>query len=250
MGAPIDGQRNLKKPYANRGFQTPYSQVRNSVDPNPPPPSSYSTTTHAATSVHREGMTSPVQQTPVRSRFSDRDALRAYNYNITPWHLYPKADSANIIDRQKKATGTLGGTVGDTADILTVYLTDTGTASNNFLSSASGRAGTPTMEFYRIKKFGHALLNGETGITYQLIVDGEIALDWVDFQLSPSAPYNDLWVFENPIVVKNSLVFRAYRSTAGSAYDFSTSGNEVDAVIVGWSEQYTASAETSHPLVE
>ena len=135
MADPLKGQRNLKQPYRNKGFQTPYSLVGDAVDPNPPPPSSYSTTTHVATSAHREGLTSPVQQRPVRSRFGDRSALMRYNNLITPWHLYPKADSANIIDRQKKNTGTVLD--GASADIFAVYLTDSG-ASQTGATSATG----------------------------------------------------------------------------------------------------------------
>ena len=87
MGEPTNGQRNLKQPYRNKGFQIPYSMAGDAIDANPPPPSSYSTTTHVATSAHREGLTSPVQQRPVRSRFGDRSALLRYNNLITPWHL-------------------------------------------------------------------------------------------------------------------------------------------------------------------
>ena len=119
MGEPTKGQRDIKQPYRNKGFQIPYSLAGDAVDANPPPPSSYSTTTHVATSAHREGLTSPVQQRPVRSRFGDRSALLRYNNLITPWHLYPKADSANIIERQKLAAGTVAD--GASADIFAVY---------------------------------------------------------------------------------------------------------------------------------
>ena len=195
MGEPTKGQRDIKQPYRNKGFQIPYSLAGDAVDANPPPPSSYSTTTHVATSAHREGLTSPVQQRPVRSRFGDRSALLRYNNLITPWHLYPKADSANVIERQKK--------------------------------------------------FGHAELNGVTGITYQIIIDGQIALAWDDFQLSPSSPYNQLFSFENPLVVKESIIFRVINNSGGS-YDFSAAGNAVDGIFAGWTEQYVASADTDH----
>ena len=240
MASPIKGQRDIKQPYRNKGFQTPYSMAGDSVDPNPPPPSSYSTTTHVSTSAHREGLTSPVQQRPVRSRFGDRSALMRYNNLITPWHLYPKADSANIIERQIKDTGTVLN--GATADIFAVYLTDSGLSQTGASITA---AGTPNLEFWRIKKFGHAELNGVTGITYQIIIDGQIALAWDDFQLSPSAPYNQLWEFENPIVVKESIIFRVLNGSGGT-YDFSAVGNAVDGIFAGWTEQYVASSDTNH----
>jgi|TARA_R110000751_G_scaffold115319_1_gene214714 hypothetical protein len=240
MGEPINGQRNLKQPYRNKGFQIPYSLAGDAVDPNPPPPSSYSTTTHVATSAHREGLTSPVQQRPVRSRFGDRSALMRYNNLITPWHLYPKADSANIIERQKKSTGTVID--GAASDIFAVYLTDSGASATGATLNAAGR---PNLEFWRIKKFGHAELNGVTGITYQILIDGQIALAWDDFQLSPSSPYNQLFEFENPIVVKESIIFRVVNNSGGT-YDFSAAGNAVDGIFSGWTEQYVASSDTDH----
>ena len=240
MGEPTRGQRNLKQPYRNKGFQIPYSLAGDAVDPNPPPPSSYSTTTHVATSAHREGLTSPVQQRPVRSRFGDRSALMRYNNLITPWHLYPKADSANIIERQKLDTGTVAD--GASADIFAVYLTDSGASQTG---ATAILAGTPDLEFWRLKKFGHAELNGVTGITYQILIDGNIALAWDDFQLSPSSPYNQLWEFENPIVVKQSIIFRVINNSGGT-YDFSAAGNAVDGIFSGWTEQYVASSDTDH----
>tara|TARA_A100001391_G_scaffold40259_3_gene22550 strand:+ start:2939 stop:3664 length:726 start_codon:yes stop_codon:yes gene_type:complete len=239
MSAPTQGQRNLKNAYRKKGFQTPYTKQGDSVNPNPPPVSSYGTTTTAPTSVHRKGLTSPVQQRPVRSRFGDRDSFRSYNYNITPWHLYPKADSSNVIKREKLATGTVAD--GASVDIQTVYLTDNG------LAPSAG--GSPLGEFWRIKKFGHAELNGVAGITYQIVIDGQISLDWLDFQLSPTTPSNQMFEFENPLVVKNSFIFRVVNNSGGG-YNFATPGNEVDSMIVGWTEQYTASAETSHEDIE
>ena len=56
---------NLKNAYRKKGFQTPYTKQGGSVNPNPPPVSSYGTTTTAPTSVHRKGLISPVQQRPV-----------------------------------------------------------------------------------------------------------------------------------------------------------------------------------------
>ncbi len=240
MGEPIRGQRNLKQPYRKKGFQIPYSMAGDAVDANPPPPSSYSTTTHVATSAHREGLTSPVQQRPVRSRFGDRSALMRYNNLITPWHLYPKADSANIIERQKLSVGTVAD--GSTADIFAVYLTDSGASQTGASVAVAGR---PNLEFWRIKKFGHAELNGVAGITYQILIDGQIALAWDDFQLSPSSPYNQLFEFENPLVVKESIIFRVVNNSGG-AYDFSAVGNAVDGIFTGWTEQYVASSDTDH----
>lgn len=235
-----DKQKKLKQPYANKGFQIPYSKAGDSVDPNPPPPSSYSTTTHVSTSAHREGLTSPVQQRPVRSRFGDRSALMRYNNLITPWHLYPKADSANVVERQVLETGTVAD--GASVDIFAIYLTDSGTSQVQNTGTTPGR---PDKEFWRVKKFGHAEMNGVTGITYQILIDGQIALAWDDFQLSPSAPYNQLFEFENPLVVKESIIFRVINNSGGG-YNFATGGNAVDGIFTGWTEQYVASSDTDH----
>ena len=61
-----------------------------------------------------------------------------------------------------------------------------------------------------------------------------------------------MFVFENPLVVKNSFVFRIINNGTGgntNPYNFATDG-AVDSMIVGWTEQYTASAETSHEDIE
>ena len=185
MVAPTQGQRNLKNAYRKKGFQTPYTKQGDSVDPSPPPVSSYGTTLTAPTSPHRKGLTSPVQQRPVRSRFGDKSAFRSYNYNITPWHLYPKADSSNVIKRENLATGTLANG-GASVDIQTVFLTDNGLAPN--------AGGSPLGEFWRISRFGHAELAYGAGfagnITYQIVIDGQVSLEWQNFQLGPTTPSN------------------------------------------------------------
>ena len=243
MVAPTQGQRNLKNAYRKKGFQTPYTKQGDSVNPNPPPVSSYGTTLTAPTSPHRKGLTSPVQQRPVRSRFGDRSAFRSYNHNITPWHLYPKADSSNVIKRNLYDTA--GATaIGSTTVIQQVFLTDNGLAPN--------AGGSPLGEFWRISRFGHAEVNygALTGtFTYQIVIDGQIALEWSNFQLGPTTPSNQMFQFDNPLVVKESFAFQIVNNSSGT-YDYSTAGNEVDSQIVGWTEQYTASAETSHEDIE
>jgi hypothetical protein len=131
---------------------------------------------------------------------------------------------------------------GASSDIFAVYLTDSGASQTG---ATAILAGTPDLEFWRLKKFGHAELNGVTGITYQILIDGNIALAWDDFQLSPSSPYNQLWEFENPIVVKESIIFRVINNSGGT-YDFSAAGNAVDGIFAGWTEQYVASSDTDH----
>jgi hypothetical protein len=215
MVAPTQGQRNLKNAYRKKGFQTPYSKQGDSVDPSPPPVSSYGTTLTAPTSPHRKGLTSPVQQRPVRSRFGDKSAFRSYNYNITPWHLYPKADSSNVIKRNLYDTNAATA-IGSTTVIQEVFMTDSG-------------------------------LRGD--FVYQIVIDGQISLQWTNFQLGPTTPSNQMFHFENPLVVKDSFRFQIVNNSSGT-YNYGTAGNEVDSQIVGWTEQYAASSETSHEDIE
>jgi hypothetical protein len=243
MVAPTQGQRNLKNAYRKKGFQTPYSKQGDSVDPSPPPVSSYGTTLTAPTSPHRKGLTSPVQQRPVRSRFGDKSAFRSYNYNITPWHLYPKADSSNVIKRNLYDTNAATA-IGSTTVIQEVFMTDSG------LSPQAG--GSPLNEFWRISRFGHAEVNygALTGdFVYQIVIDGQISLQWTNFQLGPTTPSNQMFHFENPLVVKDSFRFQIVNNSSGT-YNYGTAGNEVDSQIVGWTEQYAASSETSHEDIE
>tara|TARA_B100001778_G_scaffold193466_1_gene159455 strand:- start:3271 stop:4011 length:741 start_codon:yes stop_codon:yes gene_type:complete len=244
MVSPTDGQRDIKRQFRNKGFQTPFAKVGASVDPSPPPISSYSTTTHVATSPLKPGLTSAVQQREVIPLVGV-DAFRAYNYRTTPWHLYPKADSGNVIQRNRNATDTIAA--GGSLDLVSVFVTDSGTTNQ---AATAAAAGMPSSTFWVIKKFGHAELNTATaGVTYQILVDGQITLSWDDFQMSPSAPYNQLWAFENPITVRSNIVFRVINGT-GAPYDCSAAGNAIDATFVGWTEQYVFGSETEHTNVE
>jgi hypothetical protein len=249
MGEPIDGQRKLKQGYAKKGFQTPYAQVGESVDPNPPPPSSYSTTTHVATSPVQPGLVPRPAQRDVVA-LGNIASFRNYNNEVYPWHLVPKGNSSNIIKRERESTITIAA--GASFDLIDLYVSDSGA---NTQASSSGTAVGPTPanltnEFWAIKKFGHAELNGITsGITYQIIVDNEIELSWSDFQLSPSAPYNQLWEFENPFSVNERLQFRIINGTV-NPYDTSVAGNAIDATFVGWTEQYVYGSDDRFNNVE
>tara|TARA_R110001592_G_scaffold357543_1_gene661013 strand:- start:21606 stop:22361 length:756 start_codon:yes stop_codon:yes gene_type:complete len=249
MGEPIDGQRKLKQGYAKKGFQTPYAQVGESVDPNPPPPSSYSTTTHVATSPVQPGLVPRTAQRDVVA-LGNIASFRNYNNEVYPWHLVPKGNSSNIIKRERESTITIAA--GASFDLIDLFVSDSGA---NTQASSSGTAVGPTPanltnEFWAIKKFGHAELNGITsGITYQIIVDNEIELSWSDFQLSPSAPYNQLWEFENPFSVNERLQFRIINGTL-NPYNTSVAGNAIDATFVGWTEQYVYGADDRFNNVE
>ena len=255
MGEPIDGQRKLKQGYAKKGFQSPYANIGESVDPNPPPPSSYSTTTHVATTPVQPGLV-PRPATREVVALGNIASFRNYNDEVFPWHLVPKANSSNIIQRAVLDAGTIGatGTLGQAADVFSIFVSDSGNAPQ-----LGSNIGTPipanlSNEYWSIKKFGHAeLLAGATTpgstITYEIIVDGDLVLSWNNFQLSPSSPYNQLWEFENPLSVNESLVFRV-RYGGVLDYDFSVAGQNVDCVFVGWTEQYVYGADDRYTNVE
>jgi len=249
MGNPIDGQRKMKDRYAKRTAQTPYANVAQSVDPNPPPISSYSTTTHVATSPVQPGLVPRPAVREVKSLIGATGSFRAYDYNVYPWHLVPKSNSSNIIQRSLVNTGTIGatGTLGQSVDILNLFVADNGgnTQVNQNAGAPQASPANLTNEYWSIKKFGHAeLLAGAVNadVTYQIIIDGDIELEWTNFQLSPSSPNNMLWEFENPLTVNEQLIFRVLYSGALD-YDFSTAGQEVDSIFVGWTEQYVYGAD-------
>ena len=248
MGNPIDGQRKMKDNYAKRTAQAPYANVAQSVDPNPPPQSSYSTTTHVATSPVKPGLVPRPAVREVKSLIGTTGSFRAYNQTVYPWHLVPKSNSSNIIQRSLIDAGTIGatGTLGQSVDIINLFVADNG-GNTQVSQNAGAPQATPanlTNEYWSISKFGHAeLLDSATNadVTYQIIIDGEIELEWTNFQLSPTTPNNQMWEFENPLVVNSQLIFRVLY--AGADYDFSVAGQEVDTMFVGWTEQYVYGAD-------
>lgn len=234
--APFKGQQNMRQPYQKRAPFGSFSQAGDSVNPARPMHESATSVTQKTSPV-LPGITPRVPQRPVRSNFKDNDAFRTFRKDITPWHLYPKADSSNITERTVKSSGTLSNNA--SVDLLAVYVTDDGTST-----------GTPLQQLYRIKYFGHAEVNTSTaGITYSIIVDGVVALSWDDFQLATTSPMRDMHEFLNPITVKESIVFRITNAT-GSAYNFGTAGNDVDAAFYGWTEQYAVGVESDHEGIE
>ena len=76
-----------------------------------------------------------------------------------------------------------------------------------------------TLESFGISKFGHAELNYGAGFGELLLIRlsliGQISLQWQNFQLSPTTPNNQMFHFENPLVVKNSFVFRIINNGTG-----------------------------------
>ena len=110
--------------------------------------------------------------------------------------------------------------------------------------SQTGVAGTSQNgsdnEYYKISKFGHSLVPRPAGagadklanpISYQIWIDGSLAISWSDFQWGQTN-FSDLWQFESPLVVEQQIVFRIINESGAAI----TAGGEADAVFVGWTE--------------
>jgi len=104
-------------------------------------------------------------------------------------------------------------------------------------------------EYYKISKFGHSLVPRPAGagadklanpISYQLWIDGSLAISWSDFQWGQTN-FSDLWQFESPLVVEQQIVFRIINESGAAI----TAGGESDAVFVGWTEQYYGYFDTT-----
>ena len=93
--------RNAKRAYRKKAFQTNYSLKGDGVNASPVPYSSYSTETSVATQPQRAGIDPGTYKRPVRPSIEN---LNLHPNNIDsksyPWHLVPKSDSSNLIQRQ------------------------------------------------------------------------------------------------------------------------------------------------------
>ena len=124
--------------------------------------------------------------------------------------------------------------------------------------SQAGVAGTSQLgsdnEYYKISKFGHALVPRPAGaaadkltnpIRYQIWIDGSLAISWSDFQWGQTN-FSDLWQFESPLVVEQQIVFRIINESGATI----TAGEEADAVFVGWTEQYYGYFDTTSQAIK
>ncbi len=114
--------RNSKRAYRKKAFQTSYSLKGDAVNASPVPYSSYSTETSVATQPQRAGIDPGTFKRPVRPSIEN---LNLHPNNVDskayPWHLVPKSDSSNLIQRQNVN--------------LTTILQPNGAATSNFLDS-------------------------------------------------------------------------------------------------------------------
>lgn len=105
-------------------------------------------------------------------------------------------------------------------------------------SSSSSVSGTlqagSTGDLYVISAFGHSEpvdSSTTTGVYYELWVDGQLFIQWNDFQWAPSSPKRDMWEFDVPIIVEKQIVFRVINRTGAAI----TTGS-MDACFTGWTE--------------
>ena len=100
--------RNSKRAYRKKAFQTNYSLKGDGVNASPVPYSSYSTETSVATQPQRAGIDPGTFKRPVRPSIEN---LNLHPNNVDskayPWHLVPKSDSSNLIQRQVVNLNTL-----------------------------------------------------------------------------------------------------------------------------------------------
>ena len=306
MSAYNDRRRDLKRPYRKKALQNNMSQVSNSVDSTPLPQHSYSTQTHQQTSPVRKGIDPHTYHRDVRPSVERLDFARQIDMARYPWHLSPKADSANVIARSSTNFATTNVTDNQYLDVLVLNVSDTsnseapgpagigdggtGTASGDRGaipsqnadntadptgattggsnleypgeggSTATGVSGTIRIagpgEIYRIESFGHSeittsnfsvapTINAANPVIYQIWVDGQLLMEWSNFQFAPVTPQSSQWHFSQPLSVTQQIVFRIINQTGQTADQ-----NEVEFSFVGWSEQLSGYEDVSHQQLE
>jgi len=194
MSSYWEKQRDMKRPYRKKALQNQMSQVRESVDSNPPPQHSYDTTTHKKTQPVRPGIDAHTYTGPVRSAVENLEFSSLLDQARYPWHLSPKGDSANVIQRTSVtlddladndwqdilvlnvdgSDGTEGAGKGDIVsgggssfpELQTDAISSVGDSSstNEFPTAAGGSATgvtgtvqrTQPNQIFRIKSFGHS----------------------------------------------------------------------------------------------
>jgi len=107
-----DKQRDVKRPYRKKAFQTGYSLITDTTDATPRPLSSYSTTETQATVPVRPGIDPQTYQKMTRPSVEGLDFTHALDTASFNWNAVPKPDSSNLIGRQKFDLSILNGATG------------------------------------------------------------------------------------------------------------------------------------------
>jgi len=286
MSSYWEKQRDIKRPYRRKALQSNMSQVRESVDSNPPPQHSYNTATHKKTQPLRPGIDAHTYTGPVRSAVENLEFASLLDQARYPWHLSPKGDSANVIQRNSVtlnlldedwqdilvlnvdgSEGTDGLGTGDIVsgggstfpELQTDVIKSVGdSASTNEFptasgSSATGVAGTVQRtqpnQIFKIKSFGHSEATYH-GTPSDNPVTYEI---WVDGKLFMSWS-NFQWA---PVSPKNEQwVFDqpitvtqqiVFRIVNQSA---DTLSDTISACFAGWSETLDGYQDLSYTQIE
>ena len=289
MSSYWEKQRDIKRPYRKKALQSNMSQVKESVDSNPPPQHSYNTATHKKTQPVRPGIDAHTYTGPVRSAVENLEFASLLDQARYPWHLSPKGDSANVIQRTSVtlnlpeddwqdilvlnvdgSDGTDGSGTGDIAagsggssfpELQTDSIKSVGdSASTNEFptasgSSATGVAGTVQRtqpnQIFKIKSFGHteATYNADPA-THPITYE-----IWVDGKLFMSWQ-NFQWA---PVSPKNEQWEFDQPITVTQQIVFrivnqSNAGSNItdtiSACFAGWSETLDGYQDLSHTQIE
>jgi len=151
MSSYWEKQRDMKRPYRKKALQSNMSQVRESVDSNPPPQHSYNTATHKKTQPVRPGIDAHTYTGPVRSAVENLEFAYLLDQARYPWHLSPKGDSANVIQRNSV---TLSLADNDWQDILVLNVDGSdGTEGTGTGDIAAGTGGSSFPELQSDNSF-------------------------------------------------------------------------------------------------
>lgn len=299
MSAYNDRRRNLKRAYRKKALQTNMSQISESVDATPLPIHSYSTPTTQESQVVRPAQDPRTYSREIRPAVEQLDFARQLDGSRYPWHLAPKADSANVITRTSYDFSVSNLADNNYVDILVLNIADTagsqGTGTTGTAAADRGAAPTQTTEsvnipagaetgignpehpggggasvagvsgtirkagtgeIYRMQTFGHSEvtnsnisgsnpINTANPIIYQIWVDGELFMEWSNFQWSAVTPQQSQWKFQQPLTVTQQLVFRIINHSSATL-----NTGDVEAVFSGWSEQLSGYVDVAYQQLE
>jgi hypothetical protein len=284
-----DRQRDIKRKYRKKSFQTGMSAVRSTSDNTPEQFHEQATATHQPTSPVRAGIDPRTYKVPIQTQDSDMGLMiDSSNY---PWNTAPKPDSSNVIGRASftgaiadnnyvdvvtlnvsskvnsapaSAAGTratLGAPTITTDAVNFASGTETGSGNPDYPQSGysvAGVAGSVTRggtgEIYRISSFGHSELTNTSSST-GTSTDPVTYQIWVDGKLFMEWQ-NFQWSAVTP---KNSQWDFDVPITVTQQIVFrvinesgapTASTHEIEACFSGWSEQMTGYTDISYQKLE
>jgi len=288
MSSYWEKQRDMKRPYRKKALQNQMSQVRESVDSNPPPQHSYDTTTHKKTQPVRPGIDAHTYTGPIRSAVENLEFASIIDQARYPWHLSPKGDSANVIQRGSitlsladddfidvlvlnvdgsdgsdgTGTGDIGGATGSQfpelqTDTKGIEVDSSNPSSNSFPvgggSSSTGVSGTVQKtqpnQIFKIKSFGHSEATYNAAPTTHPVT----YQIWVDGKLFMSWQ-NFAWA---PVSPKNEQWVFDQPISVTQQIVFrivnqanGTLSDTISACFAGWSETLDGYQDLTHQQIE